>query len=63
MKTLEGQEQQLLIDYCRYDLVKVEECLMSLKDESSFIELQNNDLQILVAKLLQIIHTTLESTA
>jgi len=63
MKTLEGQEQKLLIDYCRYDLVKVEECLMSLKDESSFIELQNNDLQILVAKLLQIIHTALESKA
>ena len=61
MKILEGQEQQLLIDYCRYDLVKVKECLMSLKDENSFIELQNKDLQILVDKLLQEIHTALES--
>ena len=60
MKTLEGQEQQLLIDYCRYDLVKVKECLMSLKDQNLFIKLQNNSLQILVDELLREIHTALE---
>lgn len=61
MKTLEGQGLQLLMNYCRYDLVKVKECLTSLKDENSFIELQNKDLQILVDELLQEIHTALES--
>ena len=60
MKTLEGQEQQLLIDYCRYDLVKVKECLVSLKDENSFIKLQNKNLQILVEELLQEIHAALQ---
>lgn len=53
MKTLEGQEGQLLIDYCRYDLLKVKECLMSLKDQNSFTKLQNNNLQILVEELLR----------
>lgn len=53
MKTLEGQEEQLLIDYCRYDLLKVKECLMSLKDQNSFTKLQNNNLQILVEELLR----------
>lgn len=56
---LEGQEQQSLIDYCSYDLVKVKECLISLKDEHSFNELQNKDLQIRVDDLLQELHTTL----
>jgi len=60
MKTLERQEQQLLIDYCRYDLDKVKECLMSLKNQTSFMELQNKDLQILVDELLREIHTALE---
>lgn len=58
---LEREGQQSLTDYCRYDLVKVRECLMSLKDEHSFNELQNKDLQIRVDDLLQEIHTTLES--
>ncbi|XP_020620520.1 jmjC domain-containing protein 4-like isoform X2 [Orbicella faveolata] len=60
MKTLEEQEQQLLIDYCRYDLVKVKECLMSLKDETSFIKLQNKHLQIVVDELLREIHAALD---
>ena len=60
MKTLEDQEQQLLIDYCRYDLVKVTECLVSLKDQNSFIKLQNSNLQILVEELLREIHTALQ---
>ena len=60
MKTLEGQEQQLLIDYCRYDLLKVKQCLVSLKDQNSFIKLQNNNLQILVEELLREIHTALQ---
>jgi len=60
MKTLERQEQQLLTDYCRYDLDKVKECLMSLKNQTSFIELQNKDLQILVDDLLRKIHTAVE---
>ena len=59
MKTLEGQKQQLLIDYCRYDLVNVKECLMSLKDQKLFIKLPNNNLQILVDELLREIHTAL----
>lgn len=58
---LEREGQQSLTDYCRYDLVKVRECLISLKDEHSFNELQNKDLQIRVDDLLQEIHTTLES--
>ena len=61
MNILEGREQQSLIDYCRYDLVKVKECLISLKDEHSFKELQNKDLQIRVDDLLQEMHTTLTS--
>ncbi|KAL9958455.1 hypothetical protein ACROYT_G035470 [Oculina patagonica] len=58
---LEGQEHKSLIDYCRYDLEKVQECLISLKDEHPFNELQNKDLQIRVNNLLQEIHTTPEN--
>lgn len=58
---VEGQGQLLLIDYCRHDLVKVKECLISLKGEHSFNELQNKDLQIRIDELLQEIHTTLEN--
>ena len=59
--TLERQEQLVLMDYCRYDLVKAKECLISLKDEHSFIEMQNRDLQLRVDELLQEISTTLEN--
>ena len=58
--SLEGQEGRTLMDYCRYDLVKINECLVSIRDDQSFSDLQNEDLQLRLGKLLQDIDTTLK---
>ena len=57
---LEGEQQCALTNYCRYDLMKIRQCLVSLKDEQSFTDLENGDLQIKLDQLLQNIDTTLE---
>ena len=56
----EGQEGRTLIDYCRYDLVKIKECVVSVRDDRSFSDLQNEDLQLRLSKLLQDIDTILK---
>lgn len=48
----DGQEHRTWIEYCRYDLHKIKECLVCVKDDQSFIDLQNVDLQSRVHKLL-----------
>lgn len=58
--SLEEQEGRTLMDYCRYDLVKIKECVVSVRDDQSFSDLQNEDLQLRLRKLLQDIDTTLK---
>ena len=58
---LEEQEQCSLMNYCRYDLVKVKECLTNLTDEHSLIEMQNRDLQLRVDALLRDISVALDN--
>lgn len=58
---LEEQEQCSLMNYCRYDLVKVKECLANLTDEHSLIEMQNRDLQLRVDALLRDISVALDN--
>lgn len=57
MKGFEGQEQRTLKDYCRYDLVKINECIVKVKSDHSFMELQNEDLHLKLDKLLNDIDT------
>lgn len=52
MKGFEGQEQRTLKDYCRYDLIKIKECLVNVKSDHCFMELQNEDLQLKLDKIL-----------
>ena len=63
IRFLEEQEQCSLMNYCRYDLIKVKECLVNLKDEHSFIEMQSRDLQLRIDALLQDISVTLENAS
>lgn len=63
IRFLEEQEQCSLMNYCRYDLIKVKECLVNLKDEPSFIEMQSRDLQLRIDALLQDISVTLENAS
>ncbi|PFX23269.1 JmjC domain-containing protein 4 [Stylophora pistillata] len=58
---LEEQEQCSLMNYCRYDLVKVKECITNLTDEHSLIEMQNRDLQLRVDALLRDISVALDN--
>lgn len=63
IRFLEEQERCSVMNYCRYDLIKVKECLVNLKDEHSFIEMQSTDLQLRIDALLQDISVTLENAS
>jgi len=58
---LETQEQRTVKDYCRYDLMKIKECLITLKDNQSFRDLQSEDLHCKVTELLHDINTTMNN--
>ena len=58
---LEGQEERTLMDYCRYDLMKIRECVVSVAEDQSFSVLQNEDLQLRLRKLLRDIDVTLKN--
>ena len=62
MKGFEGQEQRTVKDYCRYDLVKIKECIVNAKSDHSFMELQNEDLHLKLDKLLNDIDKCLKKT-
>ena len=62
VKGFEGQEQRTLKDYCRYDLVKIKECIVKVKSDHSFMELQNEDLHLKLDKLLNDIDKCLKKT-
>ena len=59
MKGFGGQEQRTLKDYCRYDVIKIKECLVKVKSDHSFMELQNEDLRLRLDKLLNVIDNCL----
>ena len=62
VKSFEEQEQRTLKDYCRYDLIKIKECLVNVKSDHSFMELQNEDLHLRLDKLLNDIDNCLRKT-
>lgn len=62
VKGFEGQEQRTLKDYCRYDLIKIKGCLVKVKSDHSFTELQNEDLHLKLDKLLNDIDKCLKKT-
>lgn len=49
---LDEKQERTWADYCRYDLSKIEECLIGVKNDQSFNDLQNLELQSRVDKLL-----------
>ena len=53
------EKQRTVTDYCRYDLTKIKECIVRLQRDQSFVDLQNDDLQITLDKLLYDIDTHL----
>lgn len=62
VKGFGGQEQRTLKDYCRYDVIKIKECLVKVKSDHSFTELQNEDLHLKLDKLLNDIDKCLKKT-
>ncbi|XP_074629189.1 2-oxoglutarate and iron-dependent oxygenase JMJD4-like isoform X2 [Acropora palmata] len=49
---LNERQERTWADYCRYDLSKIKECLIGVKNDQSFNDLQNLELQSRVDKLL-----------
>ena len=49
---LDETQERTRADYCRYDLSKIKECLIGVKSDQSFNDLQNLELQSRVDKLL-----------
>lgn len=60
MDNLEGQEGRTFKDYCRYDLEKIKECLVNIQDDQTFGELESEDLQLRLGKLLHGVDAALE---
>lgn len=44
-KDLQNRERHSLVDYCRFDLLKVSECLCEIEKENSFCHLADQSLQ------------------
>lgn len=61
MDNLEGHEGRTFKDYCRYDLEKIKECLVSIQDDQTFGELESEDLQLRLGKLLHSVDAALET--
>lgn len=60
MDNLEGHERRTFKDYCRYDLEKIKECLVNIQDDQTFGELESEDLQLRLGKLLHGVDAALE---
>lgn len=49
---LDERQERTWADYCRYDLSNIKECIIGVKSDQSFNDLQNLELQSRVDKLL-----------
>ena len=49
---LDENQERTWADYCRYDLSKIKECLIGVKNDQSFNDLENLELRSRVDKLL-----------